>query len=233
MKKSVLEACMTLLMFVALYSMVRLTVGEVAAGNTVSELIAIDCGHGGVDAGKVAADGLLEKDVNLDIGMKLKALLESAGYDTIITRDGDYGLYDDSDSNKKSVDMRKRCELINESGAVLVVSIHQNSYTDTSVHGAQMFYYQNSSDGKVLAETLTKAFGEVIGSDVLRPAKSNDNYYMLRNTDCPGVIAECGFLSNPTEAGLLGTDGYRSKVAKAIFVGIDKYCRTNGADRET
>ncbi len=233
MKKSVLEACMTLLMFVALYTMVRFATDEVPAGSTAMPLIAIDCGHGGNDAGKVAADGLLEKDVNLDIGLKLKALLEAAGYDTVMTRDGDYGLYSDSDSNKKSVDMRKRCELINESGAVLVVSIHQNSYTESGVHGAQMFYYKGSPEGKVLAETLTKAFGEVIGSDVLRPAKSNDNYYMLRNTDCPGVIAECGFLSNPTEAGLLGTDEYRSKIAKAIFAGIDKYCRTNGADRET
>lgn len=185
----------------------------------------MDCGHGGIDSGKVGVNGSHEKDINLSIGYKLKARLENAGYEVIMTRTGDEGLYRESDSNKKAADMKERCRIIEESKADLVISIHQNSYSSGSAKGAQMFYYVKSEEGKKLAQILTQAFLDKVDGSNHRAAKSNNNYYMLLHTACPTVIAECGFLSNREEATLLNDDKYQDKIADALFSGIEIYCK--------
>ena len=91
-------------------------------------VVVIDAGHGGTDPGKVGVDGSLEKDINLAVAKRLKTYLEQDDIRVIMTRETDTGLYSDTDSRKKMADMKKRCEIIEESGADLVVSIHQNSY---------------------------------------------------------------------------------------------------------
>lgn len=108
----------------------------------------IDSGHGGNDPGKIGVDDSLEKDINLEIAEKLKQYLEASDIQVVMTREKDKGLYKEGDKNKKMADMRARCKLINDTAPVLVVSIHQNSYHESSVSGGQVFYYKNSEKGK-------------------------------------------------------------------------------------
>ena len=119
--------------------------------------------------------------------------------------------------------MNRRCELINESGAVLAVSIHQNSYHEESVSGGQVFYYADSKKGRKLAEILQERFGYVLGEGNRRQAKANESYYLLLHAECPTVIVECGFLSNWREAALLQEEEYQDRLAYTIHMGILEY----------
>jgi len=190
-------------------------------------VIALDAGHGGMDSGKVAVNNVLEKDINLKIVYFLKTVLEEKGITVVLTREDDDGLYQDSDSNKKLADMKKRCEIIEKSGCVLAVSIHQNSYHQAGVNGPQVFYYASSVKGKEIAETIQTFMVEELKPDKSRTAKANDSYYLLKNVSCPIVIVECGFLSNWEETELLCTEEYQKKVAQTIAGGILKYLENN------
>lgn len=185
--------------------------------------IVIDPGHGGFDPGKVGVTGALEKDINLSIALKLKKLLEENDVQVIMTRETDVGLYSEGDSNKKANDMRKRVELINTSDAVIAVSIHQNSFTQEKIKGAQVFYYTQSPEGKAFASIMQKQLKDTLKDGNKREAKSNDNYYMLKKTVCPIIIVECGYLSNYEESALLVTEDYQEKLAWAIHLGIMSY----------
>ncbi len=185
--------------------------------------VAIDAGHGGFDPGKVGINNALEKDINLSIANKLKSLLEQNDIKVIMTRKNNKGLYEQSDQNKKLVDMKKRVEIINSSDSIIAISIHQNSFTQASSRGAQVFYYQKSDEGKILAETIQKNMIKSLDDGNHRTAKSNNSYYMLKQTHCPLVIVECGFLSNWQEANLLCEDYYQKRVAWAIHLGIMEF----------
>lgn len=188
--------------------------------------IIIDAGHGGFDPGKVGVNNALEKEINLAIALKLKTLLEQNDVQVIMTRETDAGLYQESDSNKKNADLKKRVEIINSSDAVIAVSIHQNSFPQESSSGAQVFYHGKSLEGKVLSEIIQEQIKETIGDGNHRVAKSNESYYMLKKTEIPLVIVECGFLSNWKESELLVDDAYQSKMAWAIHLGIMNYINT-------
>ena len=141
-------------------------------------------------------------------------------------------MYSDGDSNKKMADMRARIALITETEPKLVVSIHQNSFTQASSKGAQVFYYEKSQEGKVLAQTLQETIKSVIGDDNKRQAKANANYYMLLHTPCTMVIVECGFLSNPEEAVLLCDESYQDKMMEAICQGINNYMKSEDTENQ-
>lgn len=194
--------------------------GEVYQEKT---LIVIDPGHGGRDPGKVGVNGALEKDINLSISMKLRTILEDNGFEVLMTREEDIGLYEEGDSNKKRTDLNNRIRMINESNPVIAISIHQNSFTQENVKGAQVFYYKESSEGRRLAETLQAKIKETLGDDNHRKAKSDTSYYMLRKTECPLVIVECGYLSNYNEASLLVNDDYQEKIAQGINLSIIEF----------
>ena len=157
---------------------------------TVEKTVVLDPGHGGGDPGKVGVNDVVEKDINLEIAVKVKKILEERGIVVIMTRERDEML-----EGTKREDMKKRVEIINKEKPDLTVSIHQNSYTDPEVSGAQTFYYSKSEDGRRYAEQIQNA---LLKLDVTnhRKAKSNDNYYLLTRTEVPTVIVECGFLSN-------------------------------------
>lgn len=191
------------------------------AGNDVT--VVIDAGHGGIDAGKVGVNNALEKEVNLAIAVKLFDMLEKEGITAVMTREGDAGLYDEGETNKKQQDMKRRCALIDEAEPLLAVSIHQNSYTDAAVQGPQVFFYENSEGGRKLASLLQTSLNELLEVERPRDCKANDSYYLLRKTSVPTVIVECGFLSNPEEAAKLVTEEYQEKVAQAVCGGILEY----------
>lgn len=180
--------------------------------------IAIDAGHGGWDPGKTGKNGLNEKDINLDIAQKTAAFLEEAGADVYITRTSDSAL-----GESKRSDMKKRIDIIENSKADIMISIHQNSYPSEKARGAQVFYFRKSENGHLLADCIQKSLIQCLDEKNTRTAKENNNYYVLKNTDIPSVIIECGFLSNPEEERLLNTEEYRLKTAWAIFDGILTY----------
>lgn len=185
--------------------------------------VVVDAGHGGDDPGKIGINQAKEKEINLKIAAKLKALLEKDDIKVVMTRTDDNGLYQPSSRNQKVEDMRKRCEIVSQAKPVFTVSIHQNSYPDEAVKGAQVFYYGQSKEGKKLAETLQKSMVEQLDQENHREAKANESYYLLKKTESPTVIVECGFLSNYEEAELLSTDAYQDQVAKAVESGILEY----------
>ena len=186
-------------------------------------VVVVDAGHGGNDPGKVAVNGSLEKDINLAIAKRLAWYLEQADVTVIMTRDSDSGLYSPTDSRKKTSDMQRRCQIMNESKADLAVSIHQNSYHDDEIFGGQVFYYADSAPGKRLAERIQKRFDYVLGAENRRQPKANESYYLLLHAECPAVIVECGFLSNWREASLLGDEEYQDRMAYTIHMGILEY----------
>ncbi len=185
--------------------------------------VVIDPGHGGVDPGKVGVNDVYEKEINLQISLLLKEILEQNDCHVILTRECDMGLYQEADSNKKMADLRKRCELINESDADVTVSIHQNSFFQESSKGAQVFYQSASGEGKRLAEVMQRQLISSLDESNRRVAKANDDYYMLKNTQGVMVIVECGFLSNPEEAKKLTENTYQRQVAWAIALGTLQY----------
>lgn len=185
--------------------------------------VVIDAGHGGIDPGKVGINGALEKDVNLQIAERVKLYLEAAGVRVVMTREDDAGLNDANASNKKVQDMKRRIALIDETAPQVTVSIHQNSYPEEYVHGAQVFYYDGSARGKLLAEKIQTQLTEKADPSNQRKVKANTSYYLLKKTDIPIVIVECGFLSNNLEAEKLCSPEYQDRVAWAIHMGILQY----------
>lgn len=180
-------------------------------------LVILDAGHGGFDPGKIGINGALEKDVNLAISQKVKKYLEEQGFRVIMTRENGGAL-----SDSKVEDLKARVALINEESPSIAVSIHQNSYSQESIHGAQVFYYTHSKGGEEAAKILQEAMLEV-DPENNRQAKANDTYYLLKKTKETTVIVECGFLSNQKEADLLVTEEYQEKIASSVANGIRKY----------
>ncbi len=228
MKKEKLELLMSVLILVAAYLLSRqsaIMVADMKAEKkeTSGYCVIIDAGHGGNDPGKVSAEGVLEKDINLEIAFRLKRLLEAQDVTVYMTRMKDTGLYSEGSSNQKAEDLKKRCEMIHEKQPDCVVSIHQNSYHETNVKGAQTFYYTNSEEGKKLAELIQECLIDHVASDNHRAAKSNTSYYMLKKTDAPITIVECGFLSNREEAQLLVQSEYQERIAWAVHMGVMCY----------
>lgn len=198
---------------------------EVGKKQSQNWVVVVDAGHGGYDPGKVGVSGVLEKDINLSIACKVRTILEKQGIDVIMTRSSDVDLCTEGAVSKKSADMRKRVEIMNASGAAIAVSIHQNSYTDPSPKGAQVFYYETSEQGKKLADTLQNSIKAVVADDNHRVPKANCDYYILKKVTCPVVIVECGFLSNPSEEMLLTEEDYQEKMAQGIANGIVEYMK--------
>ncbi len=143
----------------------------------------------------------------------------------MLTREEDRGFYQEDAENKQVQDLQRRCEFIQKTEPVCAVSIHQNSYSDAEVKGAQVFYYKNSTEGKKLAELLQTSLRENADPENKREVKGNASYYMLKKTDVPLVIVECGFLSNPEEAEQLAGETYQQKLAEALAEGISAYLK--------
>ena len=180
-------------------------------------IIVIDAGHGGEDPGKVGLNNALEKDINLSIAKLLHSLLEEKGFQVYLTRT------DDSAPDSKREDMTNRAEFIEQKQPDFIISIHQNSYTDESVSGPQVFYYSSSPEGKAFADVMQQTINSHINPTKPRSPQANNNYYLLKNAPSPMIIVECGFLSNPQDAALLITEDYQKQMAQGIYLGLLAY----------
>ena len=181
------------------------------------KVVWIDAGHGAFDPGKVAGE-IVEKDINLEIALKLQNFLEVGGATVFMTR-----LDDEALSSTKQGDMRTRRIMANASQADIFVSIHQNSYPQASVHGAQVFYFNTSDNSRKLAEHIQQQLEEFVGTNPRLEARANKDYYVLRQTVMPAVIVECGFLTNRSDRARLVQAEYQERIAWGIYLGIVQY----------
>ena len=192
--------------------------------------VIIDAGHGGIDGGTQSADGTLEKDINLAIALKLNDYLISMGYDTVLIRDTDVSIHDESAvtiREKKVSDLKNRLKIVESTKNAVLVSIHQNFYTQTKYSGAQVFYSGNNPESERLARTIQKNISDYIQTENTREIKkSGSEIYLLKKTTVPAVMVECGFLSNTEEAQRLKNENYQQEIAFIIAISISDYINT-------
>lgn len=217
-----LELCMGILLIAGALALSREVVQVVSRNQRAAKTIVVDAGHGGSDPGMVTEE-LKEKDLNLTIAKMLRTYLEKEGFYVEMTRTEDKGLYQEGSRNKKAQDMQNRVAFIAEKTPLLTVSIHQNSYPDPSVKGPQVFYYADSVEGEKLAGCIQSRMNDKLETEPPREAKGNTSYYLLKKSSGVLNIIECGFMTNPQEAGNLQEKGYQQKVVEAIGSGITDY----------
>jgi len=182
------------------------------------KVVVLDPGHGGWDPGKVGSGDVLEKNINLEIALKLQSLLEQGGATVLMTR-----IEDEALGRGKTSDLRTRANLAGTSNADVIISIHQNSYPAENVTGTQVFFYEGSENSRRLAMYIQAEAKQFLGQITNREAKADSTYYILRQTAIPAVIVECGFLSSSAETRLLVDGEYQERMAWAIYKGILEY----------
>lgn len=186
--------------------------------------LVIDAGHGGEDGGASAADGTLEKEINLAIALPLGDMLHVMGFEVLQTRTEDTMICSTGSTlrERKVSDIKNRLSLIEQ--ADVAVSIHQNKFSQTQYHGAQMFYAPGNNDSKVLGEAVRSAVLSLLQPDNTRELKKGeDTVYLLKHATKPLVLVECGFLSNEQECAKLKTRDYQRQMAFAVAGGIFSY----------
>ena len=201
--------------------------GVLPASGEHKNVIVIDAGHGAPDGGAVGKSGIPESEINLKISYLLQKELTERGYEVIMTRSGEKGLYKSENASvkeKKREDMKERLRIANKSRADLFISIHMNYFGEAKSSGPQVFYKSGSENGMRAATLLRESFLKNIGTHCTREIKPvKDGIYLLREVKIPAVLVECGFLSNRNEEQLLLTPKYQAKMAHAIACGIDDY----------
>jgi N-acetylmuramoyl-L-alanine amidase len=181
--------------------------------------IIVDAGHGGIDGGATSCTGVLESQFNLQIARRLDDFLHFLGYKTIMIRTTDTSIYTEGATiaQQKLSDLKQRVKIVNETPNGILISIHQNTYPDAQYHGAQVFY-ANDDVSRSLAQDLQTSFKSVLDSNNNRRPKAASGVYLMQKIQRPGVLIECGFISNPQEELLLRDDGYQKKLVGIIGV---------------
>ncbi len=184
--------------------------------------VVIDPGHGGSDPGSIGYKTKIhEAELNLKLSLMLKDKLEKAGINIIMTRSDENAMLEGSGRKWKKEDMQKRKDLIKACRPNMVISLHQNSYTNHSLRGAQVFYDKTSQISKQIADYIQEQFKENLDKSI--KATSPGDYFMLKCTSAPSVIVECGFLSNAADEQLLTSPDYQEKIIDCIYKGIMKF----------
>jgi N-acetylmuramoyl-L-alanine amidase len=196
------------------------------AGEDKDIVIVVDPGHGGIDGGAVSISGMMEKDVNLKISLKLRDKLQQLGYKVILTRESDNGLYTDEGTirKKKIEDLNNRTKIKKDSNCDMFISIHLNMFPESKYYGAQVWYSRNK-DSEKLAKLIQDNFKSDLDSTNNRKEKpALDSYKVLRSVDnMPSVLVECGFLSNPMEEKKLKSNYYQDKIVDSIAKSVSMY----------
>lgn len=195
---------------------------------SAAPVIVIDAGHGGEDSGAVSASGLYEKDVNLSVAVQLGEMLELSGYSVVMIRTEDVSVNDEGLSTvreRKVSDLHNRLKAVEKQGEnCILVSIHQNHFSQSQYSGAQMFYSPNHEGSAELAEAIRAQITGLLQPENKRESKpATDSIYLLWNAKIPAVIVECGFLSNPEESEKLADPRYQQQMAFAIYAGLVEY----------
>ena len=214
---------------IAAFSYVKSEILPTNADIDSTKTIIIDAGHGGFDGGASAADGTVEKDINLNIAQKVSAMLRLNGYNVIMTRTKDTGTEDDESvaiAKRKKSDLLNRLQVMKDNLDGIYVSIHLNKFTTSAANGAQVFYTKNYKEAHSLAQSVQKSITTLVQPTNTRVVKQGtDSTYLLKNAAVPAIIVECGFLSNKAELEKLKDDNYQSQMAFAIVGGIMDYLK--------
>lgn len=177
-----------------------------------------------MDGGCSSAAGVPEKGINLNIVLDLRDLLQTAGFEVMLTRDSDRSIHDkgiEGIANQKSSDMDNRLEILNAPDDAVCISVHQNQFTDPKYSGAQIFYSDTNGRSESLAQTLQTQFRTQLQPENTREIKRcGKELFLCYYCKHPMVMAECGFLSNAGEAALLSTEEYQRQVAFTLFSGL-------------
>lgn len=188
-------------------------------GRFSTPTLILDAGHGGEDGGACSASGHKESDINLDIVLKLESLLAFLGTDSVLVRDSDISVHDPSCETlreKKVSDLKNRVSLIQNTENPMVISVHQNYFTDPRYKGTQVFFGKGELSGS-WADYTQELFRVTLDlSNSRKAAAIPERVYLFRNIDCPAILVECGFLSNGEDAALLLTDAYQRKIALVL-----------------
>lgn len=184
----------------------------------------IDAGHGGVDGGATSCTGVLESTINLEIALRLNDLMHLLGMETLMIRTADVSVYTHGDSiaAKKVSDLRERTRIVNQTDNAVLISIHQNHFSDSKYSGAQVFY-SNNAISKNLGKQLQSALIKYLNPRSNRQSKKAEGVYLLQNIHCPGVLIECGFLSNSSEEAKLRNSEYQKSLCCVIASVLSNY----------
>ena len=182
-------------------------------------VLVIDAGHGGLDGGAVSADGRKESVINLAIAQKLALLCRFFGQSCVMTRsteEFDYPAEAVSIHDKKVWDQQRRVALVNATADALLISIHQNKYPDARPSGVQVLYAA-SAGSDAFAELTHENLRRALCPESRRVAiPAGSAIYLMKHVQCPAILAECGFLSNPDEAAKLSDPSYQTKLATIL-----------------
>lgn len=231
MKKHIRWICfsffisLVVLLFAHFFSMTVTVINEHTPIERTYSVI-IDAGHGGEDGGASSPNGIPESTYNLSIALKLEKLLQFLGQDTQMVRTSDVSVYTAGKTlaEKKRSDLKERVRIVNGAANGVLLSIHQNNFPDGKYHGAQVFY-ANTPGSKELANMLQHKITETLNRGSSRKTKKADGIYLMEHIIRPGVLIECGFLSNPQEEALLRHPEYQKKLACVIAVTLKSYLK--------
>ena len=204
------------------------TEGEfvLTSSESTSPLIVIDAGHGGEDVGAVGVNGVYEKDLNLQFALLLGEMLCEEGYNVFYTRTEDKLLYKEEENIKgirKISDLKNRAAIVNEKMPVMFISIHMNYFSVEKYSGLEVYYRLGDSESQMLAHDISSEVKLSVDSENKRTPKGTEDLYLLKNTYCPAVLVECGFLSNGAECEKLCEKEYQKRLCFAIICGMIKY----------
>lgn len=194
--------------------------------NSIPTVI-IDAGHGGADGGTVAVDGTPEKDINLQIALNMRDFCVAAGIPFIMTRTEDISVHSEEAKTirqQKVSDIHNRSKLLEGTDNAVLISIHQNEFSDSSCFGTQVFYSPNNQLSQKLADSIQECVIADIQPENKRVIKkSGTGIYILYHAQKPAVMVECGFLSNQNDTKKLKDSSYQSKIVISIMHGFFKY----------
>ena len=190
--------------------------------------IVIDAGHGGIDGGATSCTGVLESHINLQIALRLEDMLHLLGYDTVMIRRTDESIYTEGNTiaSQKVSDLKERVRITNETPGGILISLHQNTYSDSRYRGAQVFY-TNDAYSKKLAQTVQQNLVTVLNPSSQRKSKPAKGVYLMEHITCPGVLIECGFLTNPEEEVLLRNAEYQTNLCAVIAATVSSHIGTS------
>ena len=230
----VLALCLfALVLAMCLYSAPRLA-QEAAAYAQAAPVVVIDAGHGGEDGGASSPDGVLESGLNLQFALRMRDLLQFAGVETMMLRETDTALYTDGCSGiaeKKVSDLKNRVLRTNQVPNAVLLSVHQNFFTEAKYRGAQVFYAKTDGS-RELAEYMQSALRTNVDPDNHRQAKPSQGVYLMEHVKGTAVLVECGFLSNAAETALLQDEGYQQRLSAAVCGALTEWLEGRGTEDE-
>lgn len=222
MRKFCCFVCLMFMLFSAVFLISKRTESVNKIFNSSCDII-IDAGHGYPDGGAVAADGTIESQLNLQISLLLEQKLSDLGYNCLLTRSDENGIYSEGNSihAKKVSDIRNRVSLANKNKNAFLISIHMNTYPSQNVRGIQVFYKSNTGFAKNVAEECQNAINLILQKDNPKVLKRvPPSIYLFKNIDNESILIECGFITNEQDLSLLKDENYRLKLVNTIAESI-------------